>query len=101
MWIQAGDEIRIVANVMKFMPEVGEVVDVRGHFFLHPSDFLQLRGSVKRDFFLCGFHFKAGVPGSPSRAVESAAKRIAVGKGGVHDMRQTEAGNQLDGGNPR
>src|SRR5258708_32394853 len=101
VWIQAVAEFRIVANIMKFMSEIGKIVDVGRHFFRLPSDFLQLGRPVKGHFRLSSFHLEACVPSSSSRPVESTSGRVCMCKGSINYMREAEAGNQFNGGNPR
>ena len=98
-WIQAITEIRIIANIMKFVSEISKIDDRRRYFFRRPPDFLQVRCHVKGHFLLCRFHLEGCVPCSPFRAVESAPKRLGMCKRCVNYVSKVEAGNQLDGAN--
>jgi hypothetical protein len=79
------------------MSEIGEIVDIGRHFFRSPSHFFQFDGSMESHFCLRSLHFESRIPGSSSRAIEASSGRIWVSKRRVHDMREPEARNQLNG----
>ncbi len=78
------------------MPEIGEVVDVWRDLFSFPSDFFQLRGSMKGYFDLRSLHFERGIPGAPLAAIEAMSAWMRVRKRLIHDMRQAKTGDQLN-----
>src|ERR1700722_13297354 len=86
---------------MKFISEIGEIVDIGEYLFRFPSNFFQLRSSMKSHFRLRSLHFESCIPSSSFRSVEASSKRVRVSEGGVHDMREPVAGNQLNGADAR
>src|SRR5260370_15853655 len=98
--IQAVDEVWIFPNIVEFMSEIGEIVDIWRNLFRIPSDFLQLGRSMKGHFLLCSLHVETRGPCSSPWTIETPSKRVRVREGSVNYVRNTEAGNQLNGRNP-
>src|ERR1700723_1384909 len=95
--VQAAHKIFVFSNVVKLVSEISEIVDIGRHFFRSPSHFFQFDGSMEGHFCLRSLHFESRIPGSSSRAIEASSGRIWVSKRRVHDMREPEARNQLNG----
>jgi hypothetical protein len=73
-------------DVVKFSPEIGEILALSRGFAFFPVHFAQTLRKVKPKFRLRGFERECGVPRSATGPIEAAALGTRVGEGCVYDM---------------
>src|ERR1700730_11138065 len=93
--IKAAGIFSVLPNVVKFAPEIGQVLAVGRSLAFFPAHLAQTFGKVKCNFSLRGVQREGAIPRTAIPAIEPAAFGAAVSERGIYDVRVGNAEYQF------